>query len=149
MDARTIELLAASFARVAANRDEAATIFYARLFMTAPMLRPVLRRDLAPQNDEFMSLLAQIVEYHRVGIEPHGYLARVGQNQLGFGDQRVQFDAVGDALMFTLAQVLGDEFSADIRSAWVLAYGEVSSATIRAGDRSAASLRPLAAAARF
>jgi hemoglobin-like flavoprotein len=149
MDAKTIELLAASFARVAAHRDEAAMIFYARLFMTAPALRPVLKRDLAPQTDELVSLLAQVVEYHRIGVEPRSYLARIGQSQAGYGNPRAHFDAVGDALIFTLAQALGDEFSPDIRAAWVFAYGEVSAAMVRATDICVPSPQPAVATAQI
>lgn len=150
MDARTIELLAASFARVSANKTEAATIFYARLFMTAPELRPLFQTDLESQQRKLMSSLAQIVDFYRVGVDPASYLASLGQNHQSYGVQRAHFDSVGDALLFTLAQVLGPEFSAEVRAAWVSAYAEVSAAMIRAGELEAApTSHPLAATARI
>jgi len=145
MDPRKIELLAASFARVSANRGDAATIFYARLFTTAPQLRPLFKGEREAQQQQLVSLLAQIVDFYRVGVDPSGYLAQLGTSHGAYGAQRNHFDAVGDALIFTLAQVLGEEFSPDIRAAWVLAYDEVSAVMIRAAA-SAPSEATLAAA---
>ncbi|HTQ04637.1 MAG TPA: globin domain-containing protein [Polyangiaceae bacterium] len=150
MNARTIELLAASFARVCANKSDAATIFYARLFMTAPELRPLFQTDIESQKRKLMSSLAQIVDFYRVGVDPTSYLAELGRSHQGYGAQRSHFDSVGDALLFTLAQVLGQEFSPEIRAAWVSAYAEVSAAMIRAGDIEAAPApHPLAETARL
>jgi hemoglobin-like flavoprotein len=134
MDAKNIELLAASFARVSANKTDAATIFYARLFTTAPQLRPMFKGDLESQKQKLMSSLAQIVDFYRVGVDPHGYLARLGHGHQAYGVQRSHFDAVGDALVFTLAQILGDDFTPDIRHAWVEAYAEVSAVMMRAAE---------------
>ena len=150
MNAKTIELLAASFARVSANKTEAATIFYARLFMTAPELRPMFQADLESQKRKLMSSLAQIVDFYRVGIDPTSYLANLGQSHQSYGMQRAHFDSVGDALLFTLAQVLGPEFNGEVRAAWVAAYGEVSAAMIRAGEIEATpASHPLAVTARI
>jgi hemoglobin-like flavoprotein len=145
MDARKIELLAVSFARVSANKADAATIFYARLFTTAPQLRPLFKGDLESQKHKLMASLAQIVDYYRVGVDPQGYLSRLGQGHQAYGAQRSHYDAVGDAFIFTLAQVLGEDFTPAIRAAWVEAYAEVSAVMLRAGD-ARPSQAPLAAA---
>ena len=134
MDARNIELLALSFARVSANKDEAATIFYARLFTTAPQLRAMFKSDLEAQKAKLMSSLAQIVDFYRVGVDPTGYLTRLGRGHKSYGAQRAHFDTVGDALIFTLAQVLGEDFTPEIRAAWLEAYAEVASVMVRGGE---------------
>jgi hemoglobin-like flavoprotein len=134
MDARNIELLALSFARVSANKDEAATIFYARLFTTAPHLRAMFKNDLEAQKAKLMSSLAQIVDFYRVGVDPTSYLTRLGRGHKSYGAQRSHFDTVGDALIFTLAQVLGEDFTPEIRAAWIEAYGEVASVMIRGAE---------------
>jgi nitric oxide dioxygenase len=141
MDARNIELLALSFARVSANKDEAATIFYARIFTTAPHLRAMFKSDLEVQKAKLMSSLAQIVDFYRVGRDPKGYLTRLGRGHKSYGAQRAHFDTVGDALIFTLAQVLGEDFTPEIRAAWIEAYAEVASVMVRGGEaREAAQL---------
>src|SRR5690348_14790695 len=103
MNVRTIELLAASFARVSANKTDAAAIFYARLFMAAPELRPLFQTDIESQQRKLMSSLAQIVDFYRIGVDPASYLAELGRSHQGYGVQRAHFDVVGDALLFTLA----------------------------------------------
>ena len=149
MDTSTIELLAASFARVAARRDDAATIFYARLFTAAPALRSLFKHDLESQKAKFMSALAQIVEYYRIGVDPESYLARLAEHHDSYGAQRAHFQTMGDALMFTLAQVLHEHFTPEVRAAWVTAYGEVAAAMLRAGDVSPRSVRPRATSLLF
>jgi nitric oxide dioxygenase len=149
MDARTIELLAASFARVAARRHDAAAIFNARLFTTSPALRGLLSQDLEAQKAKFMSALAQIVEYYRIGVDPESYLARLAQGHASYAAQRAHFETLGDALVFTLAQVLRDDFTPEVRAAWVTAYGEVAAAMLRSADVSPRPLDPSPASLRF
>jgi hemoglobin-like flavoprotein len=45
---------------------------------------------------------------------------------------------LGDALVFTLAQILGEDFTPEIRAAWVTAYEEVSSVMLRGIEGDAA-----------
>ena len=148
MDARTIELLAMSFARISANKNDAATIFYARLFTTAPHLRALFRPDLEEQKHKLMLSLAQIVDFHRVGCNPEHFLTRLGQGHRAYGVQQQHFAAVGDALIFTLAQILGEDFTQEIRSAWRVAFEEVSSSMLR-GMEAPEVAPPLAAAGRW
>lgn len=148
MDARTIDLLAMSFARVSANKHDAATIFYARLFTTAPQLRAMFHGDLEEQKQKLIVSLAQIVDFYRVGVDPERYLGRLGREHRGNGVQKSHFEAVGDALIFTLAQILRDDFTSEIRSAWIAAYTEVSSSMLR-GMGVPAKAAPLAAVGRW
>ena len=143
-----IELLAASFARIVARRDDAGALFYARLFATAPELHGYFRGSFASQRDKLMSLLAQVVEYHRVGVDPQSYLAQLGQGADSYDGRRAQFDAVGDALFFTLAHVLGEDFSPGVRAVWASAYADLSAAMLRMSEPPVPSLYPLAATAR-
>jgi hemoglobin-like flavoprotein len=148
MDATTIDLLAMSFARVSANKSDAATIFYARLFTTAPQLRSLFQGDLEEQKQKLMASMAQIVDFYRVGVDPERYLGRLGREHRGHGVQKAHFEAVGDALIFTLAQILGTDFTPEIRSAWITTYTEVSAAMLR-GMGGTASVPPLVAVGRW
>jgi hemoglobin-like flavoprotein len=148
MDARTIELLAMSFARVSANKEDAATIFYARLFTTAPHLRSLFQTDLEEQKQKLMQSLAQIVDFYRIGVDAERYLGRLGHAHGDHGVQKSHFEAVGDALVFTLAQILGEDFTPEIRCAWIDAYTEVSATMLR-NMQSVPSAPPLEAVGRW
>jgi hemoglobin-like flavoprotein len=139
MDARTIELLAMSFARISANKNDAATLFYARLFTTAPHLRSMFRPDLEEQKQKFLLSFAQVVDFHRVGCDPDLFFTRLGAGHRAYGVQKQHFAAVGDALLFTLAQILGEDFTQEIRSAWTVAYDEVSTSMLRGLEAPAAA----------
>jgi nitric oxide dioxygenase len=131
MDASTIELLALSFARLSANRNEAASIFYARLFTTAPQLRALFSRNLDVQKQRFITSLAEIVEECQNGLKDEQTFTRFGRQHPERAVQQSHFDAIGDALIFTLAQILGEDFTPEIRTAWICAYTEVSSSLLQ------------------
>lgn len=145
MEATTIDLLAMSFARVSANKADAASIFYARLFTTAPQLRSLFRGDLEEQKQKLMTSLAEIVDFYRIGVHQERYGAGLGEQH---GVQKAHFEAVGDALIFTLAQILGDDFTLQIRSAWITAYSEVSASMLR-GMAGVTAEPPLVAVGRW
>lgn len=119
--------------------------FGARLTATAPELAPLFAGDAREQASQFTNALALIIDYYRVGLEPEGFLAGLGQEHRSYGAQRAQFDAVGEALVFALATVLSDEFTPEVRAAWVHAYAEVSAALIRAGGEAASPQQPTVA----
>jgi len=137
-----------SFARVSANKEDAATIFYARLFTTAPHLRSLFQADLDDQKQKLMQSLAQIVDFYRIGVDAERYLGRLGRADSDYGVQKSHFEAVGDALVFTLAQILAEDFTPEIRSAWIDAYGEVSATMLR-NMHIAPSAPPLEAVGRW
>ena len=52
MEARTIELVQSSFALVAPISDQAAAIFYDKLFTKDPSLRPLFKGDMTEQGQK-------------------------------------------------------------------------------------------------
>jgi nitric oxide dioxygenase len=149
MDARTIDLLAMSFARISAHKHDAATLFYARLFTTAPQLRPLFKADLEEQKQKLILSLAQIIDFYRLGADAERHLGRLGRSQGDSGVQKSHFAAVGDALIFMLAQILGDDFTPEIRSAWIAAYSDVSEHMMGALETAPVSVPPLTAVGRW
>jgi hemoglobin-like flavoprotein len=47
---------------------------------------------------------------------------RLGQRHAGYGVQPHHYVTVGDALLWTLAQVFGPAFTSEVREAWTAAY---------------------------
>ena len=137
MDQATITILETTFAEVARNRDEAAALFYERLFAIDPTLRRLfLSADMKEQQRKLMAALGLVVaSLPELGkIVP--VLETLAVKHVGYGVEEQHYEAVGSALIQTLALSFGERFSPDVRAAWVNAYGVISSVMIAAANRS-------------
>ena len=139
MNSKQIELVQKSFEQVKPIADVAAELFYGRLFELDPSLRPYFKADLGEQKKKLMSALAFVV----AGLNrPDSILPTVrtlGQRHAGYGVQQQHYTTVGAALLWTLAQGLGDQFTAEVQSAWGAAYGLLSSVMQEAAQAEVAS----------
>ena len=61
-------------------------------------------------------------------------LRQLGARHGGYGVMPAHYDAVGAALLKTLAQGLGDAFDAPTRDAWIAMYTIVATTMIAAAD---------------
>ena len=64
----------------------------------------------------------------------------LGARHSGYGVTAAHYRIVGEALLWTLEQGLGEECTPEVRSAWVKVYGIVS-ATMQAGAAEVAEMR--------
>jgi hemoglobin-like flavoprotein len=118
-----IALVRTSFDKVRPISEEAARLFYARLFEIAPEVRPLFKGDMAEQGRKLMATLAVVVN----GIDDLPALkpavAGLGRRHAGYGVTADHFGPVGAALIWTLEQGLGADFTPETRDAWLDAYG--------------------------
>lgn len=132
MNPESIRLVQASFAQVAPIAEQAASLFYARLFELAPELRPLFRGDMAEQGRKLMAMLATVVG----GLSRLDTLVpaarALAQRHVAYGAQPEHYAVVGTALLDTLAKGLGDDFTPEVRAAWIEAYGLLSGAMLDA-----------------
>jgi nitric oxide dioxygenase len=127
-----IQRVQASFAQVAPIAEQAASLFYARLFELAPEVRPLFRGDMAEQGRKLMAMLATVVG----GLSRLDTLVPVAralaQRHVAYGARPEHYAVVGTALLDTLSKGLGDDFTPEVRAAWVEAYGLLSGAMLDA-----------------
>ena len=132
------QLVQASFAKVLPIAAQAADLFYARLFELDPSLRPLFKTDMKEQKQKLMQMLAAAVR----GLDDLPALIPVvrqlGARHNGYGVQDQHYETVASALLWTLEQGLGADFTPETREAWIVVYG-VLSATMREGARGAAA----------
>ncbi len=141
MNANQISLVQASFEEVRPIAVVAAELFYSRLFVLDPELRPLFKGNMADQGRMLMSMLSSAVG----GLTRLDTLAPVlrnlGARHVAYGVRDAHYQTVGSALLWTLEQGLGDKFTPAVREAWTLAYGLLSS-TMQAGARDMLSATP-------
>lgn len=122
MNQKQIELVQTSFVDVLPIADTAAALFYDRLFELDPSLRALFRGDLKEQGKKLMDMIAVVVvNLRKLDLIVPGVRA-LGARHAGYGVQDEHYDTVGEALLWTLGQGLGEAFTGDVRDAWATAY---------------------------
>jgi nitric oxide dioxygenase len=127
-----IRMVQTSFAYVIPVADQAAAVFYRRLFELDPAAR-LLFRDTGPhQGMRLMTALTAIVRHlgnHDLLLPTLSLLA---VRHVGYGVTERHYDTVGRALLWTLEEALGSNFTTPVREAWQAAYCFLASTMIRA-----------------
>lgn len=123
-----IALVRDSWTRVLPIRQQAARLFYDRLFEQAPEVRPMFRRDPVEQGDKLMAALNTLV-LSLGRLEQMLPLAReLAIRHVAWGVHAAHYDHVGEALLWTLRQGLGESATPEVMDAWAEAYGELATA---------------------
>jgi hemoglobin-like flavoprotein len=119
------DLVRATFAKLAVMPEVAGALFYQRLFDVNPELRPLFKNDMRVQGVKLMTMLAAVVyNLHEPGqVMPA--IRDLGVWHIGYGVKLADYDALEDALLWALAQALGDDFTPAVRDAWTVCYREL------------------------
>jgi hemoglobin-like flavoprotein len=132
MTPQQIALVQTSFAKVVPIAGTAADLFYGRLFDIAPDVRRMFPSDLSEQKKKLMAMLGTAV----AGLSRLDSLipavCALGERHAGYGVKVEHYMPVGEALLWTLRQGLGDEFTPAVEDAWATAYDMLSQAMIDA-----------------
>ena len=134
-----IVLVQNSFAVVAPIADDAAALFYRRLFEIDPTLKAMFKGDMAEQRRKLMQMLSAAVKglNHIDRLIP--VVEDLGRRHANYGVEEHHYDTVGNALLWTLEKGLGAAFTPDVREAWATVYGLLASTMARAAAKSEAA----------
>ena len=121
-----VRLVQQSFAKVAPIADQAAIIFYDRLFEVAPAVKALFPADLAEQRKKLMATLAAVVNglSNIESILPA--VSALAVRHVTYGAKAEHYPVVGGALLWTLQKGLGEAWTPDVAAAWTAAYGTLS-----------------------
>ncbi len=126
------ELVQKSFAQIMPIANQAATLFYDRLFQLDPSLESLFTSDIEEQQQKLMQTLEVAVHgLNNISVLTP-VLQRLAVRHVGYGVHNEHYATVGDALMWTFEQGLGDEFTNEARAAWVEVYHLISSVMMEA-----------------
>jgi hemoglobin-like flavoprotein len=127
MTPREIALVQSSWKQVQPIAAQAAAMFYGRLFLLDPSVRPLFRGDLRDQGTKLMSMISVAVNaLARIETLVPAVQA-LGRRHAGYGVQDRHYDTVEAALIWTLGEGLGEAFSAETEQAWRTAYAVLAS----------------------
>lgn len=130
-----IDLIQDSFRKVVPISDTAAALFYGRLFEIAPEVKPLFKGDMSLQGAKLMATLGLVV----AGLNDLSKIVPAAESlarkHVGYGVKDEHYAPVGAALIWTLEQGLGPDFTPETKAAWIEAYAILSSVMIAAAAK--------------
>jgi len=122
MTPEKIALVRGSWQQVLPIKDTAAELFYGQLFRLDPSLHALFRGDMAEQGRKLMTMINMVVNSLDNLTPLLGAVEDLGRRHVGYGVTAAHYDTVGSALLWTLGQGLGDDFTPPVQAAWTEAY---------------------------
>jgi hemoglobin-like flavoprotein len=132
MTPEQIHHVRASFARLLPIAEPAAALFYGNLFKADPSLRTMFKGDMAQQGVKLMQMIGAAVGLLDKQHVLLPLLRQLGARHAGYGVQPQHYVTVQFALLKTLEQGLGTDFTPATREAWVTMMTLVSGLMIEA-----------------
>lgn len=134
-----IKLVQSSFQKVVPISDRVAKLFYDRLFEINPPLRQLFSADLTIQRIKLITTLTTII----MGLDQiDAMLPEVRQlaaRHVEYGVDNHHYETVGEALLWALEQGLGEDFTPEVKDAWVAAYTFLAEVMTKAADETRAA----------
>lgn len=127
MTPKQIALVQHSWKQVLPVADAAAGMFYGRLFALDPSVRALFKGDMKEQGQKVMTMITFAVNsLARLESIVPGVRA-LGRRHAGYGVEDRHYAVVESALLWTLKEGLGSEFTPEVEDAWRTAYGVLAS----------------------
>jgi methyl-accepting chemotaxis protein len=123
-----LEALETSFDLVAGRGDQLMEDFYARLFRTAPAVRPLFPVDMQTQKTMLLATLVLLRKSLRDldAIVPK--LSELGARHVAYGARPEHYPVVGEVLLASMAEVAGKDWEPRFTTAWAAAFDVVAGA---------------------
>jgi hemoglobin-like flavoprotein len=121
-----VKAIQESFKKVAPISEQAAALFYGRLFEIAPAVKPLFRGDMKEQGSKLMATLAVVVNGlgNLQAILPAA--SALAKRHVAYGVKPADYEPVGAALIWTLERGLGEQWTPELAQAWGIAYAILS-----------------------
>jgi len=126
MTPEQVNLVQQSFAKVAPISEQAAVLFYDRLFEVAPGVKAMFPADMTEQRKKLMATLSVVVGglNNLEAILPAA--SALAERHVSYGAKPEHYPVVGGALLWTLEKGLGDAWTPETAAAWTAAYTTLS-----------------------
>jgi len=119
------ELVRTTFAKLAVIPEVSGALFYERLFAANPDFRALFKNDMRIQGIKLMTMLAMVVyDAPEAGRVPQA-IRDLAVRHAGYGVKLGDYDEMREALLWTLEQALGEDFTPAVQQAWTLCYDEL------------------------
>ncbi len=122
-----LEVVRATAAVVAAHADQITAHFYPRMFAAHPELLRVFNQGNQATGEQSKALAGSVVAYAVKLIDPDAppfdhVMRRIAYKHVSLGIRPEQYTIVGEHLLASVAEVLGDAVTPEIAAAWGEVY---------------------------
>ena len=107
-------------------------VFYSRLFLEMPAVRRLFKTPRHEQNKRLIEMLTVIVGRLNRLHELTTDIQQLALRHVGYGVKRMHYEVVGSALLWTIEQGLGNDWTPEVREAWTKCYATVADTMIKA-----------------
>jgi hemoglobin-like flavoprotein len=121
------ELVQTTFARLAVMPEVAGALFYDRLFAKNPSFRTLFKNNMRIQGVKLMTMLAMVVYNLSEPDQVSTAIRNLAIRHVEYGVEPDDYDALREALIWTLEQALGEDLTPAAREAWSVCYDELAS----------------------
>ncbi|RLA03684.1 MAG: hemin receptor [Gammaproteobacteria bacterium] len=132
MSEHQIKLVQSTWQMIVPVKDQTAELFYRKLFLIAPEVRPLFKGDIKEQGTKLVNSINLVVNSltHLEQVVPA--LQELGRRHIDYGVEADHYDIVAEALLWTLEQGLGEDFTDEVKEAWTIAYTIIATTMIEA-----------------
>jgi len=135
MTPEQVDLIRKSFDAMWPMRRDIADLCYSRFFELAPDARDLFPSDMERQRVKLMDMIAALVGSLDQPALFHSIVTHSGRQHARFGVRPSHYDAMGEALIWSLECKFGASFTPELRASWRARY-----ATVQVEMRRAAGL---------
>lgn len=132
MTPEQVKLIKASFDAMWPMRGDIAELCYSRFFELAPDAKALFKNDMALQRAKLMDMIAALVG----SVDQHALFQSIitnsGRHHARFGVRPSQYEALGEALMWSLERKLGPSLTPELSASWRALYATVQAEMQRA-----------------
>ena len=108
--------------------------FYSKLFLDNPSVRKMFPKEMNQQYQKLIDMLSTVVGRLDNLEDLSGDIAAMAQRHVAYGVKPAQYQKVGEALLWTLEQGLGKDFTPEVKEAWTKCYTTLADAMINASS---------------
>jgi hemoglobin-like flavoprotein len=132
MNAQQIALVQTTFEKVEPIAQQTGELFYARLFEMDPTIRPLFKGDIKKQALMLMTVIGLAVRGLDRPQSIQEAVSSLGARHSSYGVGSADYNTFGAALIWALEQSMGNDFTPEVKEAWVEAFGVLSDAMKKA-----------------
>lgn len=138
-----ITLVQESFARVEPIAEPVAQVFYGRLFDLDPSLREMFPEEMSEQRKKLITTLKIVVAGLSVVEKIMPALESLGRRHISYDVEEVHYEVVAQALIWTLQQAIDEEFTDEVRDAWLATYHLMAKIMMEAAEDAGGKMLPI------
>lgn len=134
MTQQQVNLVQQSWGQVLPIAKQAGLLFYSKLFEAAPGVRPLFKPDISEQANKLVTILGYVVSKLNRMEELLPEVQKLGARHNSYGAEAAHYEVVGQCLIATLKEGLGDAWTPEVQNAWITAYNTLKNVMIVAQE---------------